>query len=147
MLAQAEFVHNSKTNRTPFDVVYTKHPNHTINLAILPKARSKAATTAATYFTEMIQYVKDNSHKANNKYKQPADMHRWPKVFKEGDLVMIEIIKEQFPKCAYNKLKPRKLRQYPIKCKFNDNVYLIGLPISENFPQTLMFLIFTNITP
>lgn len=47
LLAQAKFAYNSMTNRTtarsPLSIVYTKHLNHTVNLAILTKSRSKTA--------------------------------------------------------------------------------------------------------
>ncbi|PKU85788.1 RNA-directed DNA polymerase [Dendrobium catenatum] len=52
VLGQAEFTYNSMPNRStghcPFAIMYTKMPNHLLDLAVLPKCHSTSATKQAT---------------------------------------------------------------------------------------------------
>ncbi|PKU66385.1 hypothetical protein MA16_Dca009627 [Dendrobium catenatum] len=55
LLSQAKFAYNSMTNRStgtsPFHIVYTKPPNHTIDVAILPKCHSRQAAELVDQFS------------------------------------------------------------------------------------------------
>ena len=52
-LPQVEFAFNSMTNRStgkaPFAIVYTKEPNKTIDLIVLPQPKSKPTATLAEH--------------------------------------------------------------------------------------------------
>lgn len=60
-VGQVEFAYNSmpnqSTGKSPFVVVYTKSPNHTIDLTILLKCRSSLANKMASNTTKVLQYV------------------------------------------------------------------------------------------
>ncbi|KAI0507462.1 hypothetical protein KFK09_013587 [Dendrobium nobile] len=62
LLSQAEFAYNSMPNRStglsPFHVVYMKAPNHTVDVAVLPKCNSRIAAQTAEHFTQMLQDVR-----------------------------------------------------------------------------------------
>ncbi|PKU83847.1 RNA-directed DNA polymerase [Dendrobium catenatum] len=131
-LSQAEFAFNSMPNRSkghsPFSVVYTKMPNHLIDIAVVPKCRSTVAAQTAQQFKNVLEEVHNNLESSNSKYKQLADAHRRHQVFSPGDLVMLRVRREWFPTGTYTKLSPRKIGPFPISRKINDNAYVIDLP-------------------
>ena len=51
---QVDFSYNSmkshSTGKAPFDIVYTKTPNHTVDLVVFPKFNSKSASELAKQF-------------------------------------------------------------------------------------------------
>ncbi|PKU86669.1 RNA-directed DNA polymerase [Dendrobium catenatum] len=132
LLGQAEFAYNSLPNRStkfsPFQVVYTKPPNQLVDVAIFPKCSNPAAHRVISQVADAIQTVRDNLHRANDKYKLAADAHRRSKIFSPGELVMLRMRRERHPQGTYSKLSPRKIGPFPIKSKINDNAYVIDLP-------------------
>lgn len=132
VLGQAEFAYNSMTNRStgrcPFEIVYTKFPNHPIDVFSLPTGKNKAALQCAQQASNIIQEVRATLQDTYSKYKIKADVHRRHKVFNPGDLVMLRLRKERFPTGTYSKLSPRKLGPFAITKRINDNAYVIDLP-------------------
>lgn len=65
-----------------------------------------------------------------------ANLKRHPKVFQEGDLVLVHLQKNMFPAGEYHKLQAGKFGPFPIKKRINDNAYEIALPASWNIAST-----------
>ncbi|KAI0507593.1 hypothetical protein KFK09_013719 [Dendrobium nobile] len=132
LLSHAEFAYNSLANRStkisPFQVVYTKPPNHLVDLAILPKCSKSEVSKTISQAAETIQAVRERLQQSNAKYKLAADTRRRFKSFQPGELVMVRMRRERFPQGSYSKLSPRKLGPFPIRHKINDNAYVIDLP-------------------
>jgi len=127
---QLEFAYNSVMNRTtsmsPFSIVYTKVPNHSINLIVLPKPQSKNAFDMARI--QVHKEVRERLEKAIASYKVATNQHCRKKLFIVGDLVMIHLRKERFPMGTFNKLKAKKMEPFRIKHKVGDNDNVIDLP-------------------
>ncbi|PKU83407.1 RNA-directed DNA polymerase [Dendrobium catenatum] len=140
VLSQAEFAFNSMPNRStghcPFSIVYTKMPNHVVDVAVLPKCRSTAASQAADQFKNIVDRVHAQLTESNRKYKEQADLHKRFKSFEPGDLVMLRVRKERLPMGTYTKLSPRKIGPFPVLRKINDNAYVIDLPAELHTSST-----------
>ncbi|KAG8369350.1 hypothetical protein BUALT_Bualt14G0002200 [Buddleja alternifolia] len=134
VLAPARFAFNNMVNcttvNTPFEVVYQRTPQHTLDLIPLPKlpGYSVACEHMAARIDEVQAEVARNIEASNAKYKQVADKKQRSKVFTKGDLVMVHLHKERFPASTYNKLKPKKIGSCKILKKINDNAYVVNLP-------------------
>lgn len=112
ILPQMEFAYNSSINysteKTPFSIVYTKEPNHTVDLVILPKNHPPvSADILLTNFTTVINDVRKKLAWTYQYYKTHADSKRHFNQFHPGDLVMVQIHKERLPPGVYSKLKPK----------------------------------------
>ncbi|XP_026384535.1 uncharacterized protein LOC113280099 [Papaver somniferum] len=88
LLPHMEFPLNTSINRStgkiPFEIVYSKVPNHTLDLVVLPNTQS-ASTVADSFIekaTEIHNSVKTKMEKSNS-YKENADKHKRLKIFKE----------------------------------------------------------------
>ncbi|PKU73598.1 hypothetical protein MA16_Dca013118 [Dendrobium catenatum] len=57
-LRQVEFTYNSMPNRStekcPFQIVYTKSPNHVFNIYVLPKCSDKTATQLLDQYHDVL---------------------------------------------------------------------------------------------
>lgn len=102
------------TGISPFQIVYTKVPNHTVDLVVLPKLKNRPAAELIQNFDNLLNDVRQQLIDSAQKYKLDADTHRRFKEFQVGDLVMVYMRKEYFPTGTYSKLKPRKLGPFPI---------------------------------
>lgn len=87
--------------------------------------------------TNIHGQVKKKLEESVAKYKAAADKHKRFRSFKEGDIVMVHLCKEQVPTGEYHKLKQKNIEPFHILQKINDNTYIIGLPetyvISKTF--------------
>lgn len=119
---------NRLTGKSPFSIVYTKEPNHIVDVTILPKCRNSSTISLATDFKSAIEETRAVLHQANNSYKALADQHKHVKQFNPGDLVMVRMRKERYPIGQYSKLHPQKLGPFSIRKRINDNAYIIDLP-------------------
>ncbi|KAI0499357.1 hypothetical protein KFK09_020260 [Dendrobium nobile] len=127
---------NRSTGHCPFSIVYTKMPNHLLDLAVLPKCHSSSATKEASQCVELLKDVKAKLETSYDIYKQHADKHRRLQVFQPGDLVMLRFRKDRFPSGSHSKLNPRKIRPFPILRRINDNVYVVDLPLDFKTSST-----------
>ena len=121
---------NSSTGKTPFEIVYSKVPNHVLDLVVLAKVQGfslKADNMLAKAFQNHNE-VRTKLIESNAKYKEDANKHRHFKEFKEGELVMIHLWKERFPVGTYNKTKMKKYDPFKVLKQFGDNDYVIDLP-------------------
>ena len=141
-LAPAEFAFNNSVNRStgtsPFQVVYGRTPQHTLDLVPLPKipGYSVAAENLATRINEVQAAVASQLAASNSKYKEDADKRRRSKIFEVGDEVMVFLRKERFPVGTYNKLKHKKIGPCRVLKKINDNAYVVDLPGDLNISPT-----------
>lgn len=131
VLAQEEFAYNAMVNRStgraPFDIVYSKPPNFTMDLVYLPHLRNKTEADFADQVVQTHREVTRNLEEANARYKLTADKHRRPKSFSVGDLVMVHLSKDRLPACSHPKLCDRKYGPFRISAKINDNAYQVEL--------------------
>ncbi|KAK0576545.1 hypothetical protein LWI29_019351 [Acer saccharum] len=122
--------------KAPFEIVYTKVPNQTVDLLALPQFRSKPAATLAEHIQQLHQEVHTRLDESNSRYKAAADSHRRFKDFQEGDLVMVFLRRDRFPEGTYNKLRARKVGPCRILRKISDNAYTVELPVDLTISNT-----------
>ncbi|GAV75137.1 Chromo domain-containing protein, partial [Cephalotus follicularis] len=65
---------------------------------------------------------------SNDNYKEAVNEHRRFKEFAKGDMVMVYLTKERYPKGTYQKLKSRKIVPCKIIKKISSNAYVVELP-------------------
>lgn len=103
-LPKAEFAFNNmknwSTSKTPFEVVYTHPPRLTLDLISLPSATdlSSEAEIMVYQVQSIHKEVIDHLQEGHAKYAQFANTKKRHKEFAEGDLVLVHLKKERFPK-------------------------------------------------
>lgn len=127
---------NQSTSKSSFFIVYTKAPNHIVDLIPSPKLKSKAVGTLAELLTQLHKKVKAKLEESNAKYAFAANKHHRVKTFADGDLVMVYLQKNRFPTGTYKKLKAKKLCPFPILQKQGDNAYILDLPSNLHISST-----------
>ena len=108
---------NRSTKKTPFEVVYTSVPRHTVDLIRLPLSHDVNSNTEEFAGIQQIHQVKKNLKDANLHYKNTVDRHRRL----EADLVIVHLCKNRFPTGMYNKLKDKKIGDFSVFQKIGDN--------------------------
>ena len=133
-LAHAEFAYNrtpsSTTGSSPFEIVYGLNPFIPVALIDLPKEDQVHYDAAKRQeaFYKTCNRIKERIEKMNARYKERANAHRKQHVFKEGDLVWLNLRKERFPQQRKNKLMPRADGPFKVLKRFGDSAYKIELP-------------------
>ncbi|XP_059076725.1 uncharacterized protein LOC131875989 [Cryptomeria japonica] len=136
ILAQAEFSYNDSINRstgmTPFQVVYGVRPRGIMELRDVSHLEKKSALAEdfAKVMKDVHDQVRNRLHHTTEKYKAPIDKKRRDLQFQVGDLVMVHLKKERFPKEKYTKLMMKKLGPCKILKKCGNNAHQVDLPSS-----------------
>nr|CAD1817170.1 unnamed protein product [Ananas comosus var. bracteatus] len=134
IISQAEFAYNNSVNRTikktPFEAAYGLKPQHALDLVPSPLGArvSDDGEAFANHIRRVHEEVKAALKTNNEIYAKAANLHRCFKEFEEGDLVLVHLRKERFPKGTYHKLKSRKFGPCKVLKKISSNAYLIELP-------------------
>ena len=109
LLAQGEYAYNDSPNRitgkSPFQIVYGMHPRGVHELRDLGTKRRANSEEFVDVIHELHEEVKQKLQSSNLKYKVRADLKRREVNFEEGELVMVHLKKDQFPRGTYKKLK------------------------------------------
>lgn len=115
---------------------------------IYVKIQSRGASVAGENMVEEVHVVKAEVkiklEQTNAKYEAATNKHRWVKVFKEWDFVMVFLREEQFSIGTYNILKPRKYGPYWLLKRINDNAYVVDLPDSMGISSACMLLTYMS---
>jgi len=59
---------------------------------------------------------------------EKTDKKRRKKLFEEGNILIVYLIRERIPARAYNKLKSKKYELFKIVKKISDIAYVVNLP-------------------
>lgn len=122
-------------------IVYTKPPQHTLNLLKLRKCGVSSIVTK--YMVEQVieehKEIKQRLEDANRRYKQAPNKHRKHESFHVGDQVMVFLRKERFPVGTYNKLQPKSMGHMQYSRKLMKIVMWLIFLIAWEFltPSTL----------
>jgi hypothetical protein len=134
ILPQAELSYNDSLNRStgqsPFQIVYGMQPRGVSELkdSEQNEFRSASAEDFAEGMKELHNRVKERLQSSSQEYKQREDQHRRELQFEVGDLILVHLRKERFPRGTYNKLKMKKIGPCKVIRKFGANTYEIELP-------------------
>lgn len=74
----------------------------------------------STEIVETLQHVRNNLEAANARYKNIANLNKRPKVFNEGDLVMVHLQNVHFSASEYHRFQAKKFGPFSVKKRIND---------------------------
>lgn len=76
----------------------------------------------------MHDEVKEAIKASNESYAIAANQHRRVKEFEEGDMVLVHLRRDRFPKGTYHKLNSKKFGLCKVLKKISLNTYMVKLP-------------------
>jgi hypothetical protein len=121
---------NRSTGKSPFQILYGTQPRGVSELR--EPEHAETSSVRAEEFAEAMQelhtQVKQRLQKSNQEYKHRADQRKRQLQFEVGDMVLVHLRKERFPRGTYNKLKIKKIGSCQILKKFGENAYELELP-------------------
>ena len=134
ILPMAEFAYNSSVNnstgRSPFKIVIGLLLRKPIDL--VPLLMEAWPSVEAYAFSKHIHDLHVDVWRkialSNENYNAHADLKRKFVDFKEGDMVMVRIRPEWYPKGTYKKLHSKNVGPYRVLKKINSNAYVLDLP-------------------
>ncbi|KAF7144488.1 hypothetical protein RHSIM_Rhsim04G0004700 [Rhododendron simsii] len=101
-----------------------------IDLVPLPIQAHPSAEAEA--FSQHIRDIHDDVRRkiaiSNESYKQRADLRRRFAEFDEGDMVMVRVKPERYPKGVYKKLHSKSAGPFKVLKKISSNAYVLELP-------------------
>jgi len=115
VLALTQYAYNDSPNRStgqrPFHIIYGMHPRGEFVLRDSGKDEriSSKGEDFATIVQAIHEQVKQQLQDNNIKYKGREDLKKREVNFEVGDLVLVHLRKERFPKREYKKPKFKKL--------------------------------------
>jgi hypothetical protein len=139
LLPQAEFAYNNSVNRStgrsPFEVVTGTTPRTPVDLLSLPLPirASASAEDFMTHLHSIHAEVRRQIALHNDSYKLRVDSHKRHVEFQPGDLVLIHLRPERFPKGSVHKLHPRRAGPFKIVKRLGPNAYLLELPANISY--------------
>ncbi|KAK9045165.1 hypothetical protein V6N11_059054 [Hibiscus sabdariffa] len=114
LLDVAQFSYNLQqseaTNRSPFEIIMGHQTTTPLSLATRYEGKSPTAFKIAKSWHEQNELARAALHKAAKRMKKWADKKRRPLEFKEGDLVMLKLLPQQFK--TFRKVHKGLVRRY-----------------------------------
>lgn len=122
IISRAKFAYNNSVNRTIkktlFEAAYRLEPQYVLDLVplILGARVNDDGEAFADDIRRVHEAVKAALKTKNETNANTTNQHHHVKEFKDGDLVLVHLRQERFPKGSYHRLKPRKFNLYLAKC-------------------------------
>ena len=106
-----------------FKAAYGLKPQHVLDLVPLPQ-EARVSDEGEAFADQKVKLALKASNAA---YCFAANKHQRLQEFKEGDLVLVHLWRERFPRGTYDKLKSMKFGSCKVLKKISSNAYAVEL--------------------